>query len=225
VRDIGTSTKALDGAPTTGSAPGALCSCCSQRRTRLALRPWVSATAATEAPGCWQSEMTWRLRSGAWRRRVRFVGVLCMVSTYLLGGHYPHASGLGSQDAFTGRILTNLHLLLLASPMLVHALTYLYVHKTSSSDDWAFWKELPKARWWFAPLIALIVFLAIFAVEPPFGKFATLALITIPSAQLSRRQYLYLKAKRRLARLWSASQILALLLLLVGLYFVFFAKH
>jgi hypothetical protein len=54
--------------------------------------------------GCWQSEMTWRLRSGAWRRRVRFVGVLCMVSTYLLGGHYPHASGLGSQDAFTGRI-------------------------------------------------------------------------------------------------------------------------
>jgi IS5 family transposase len=26
------------------------------------------------------------------------------VSTYLLGGHYPHASGLGSQDAFTGRI-------------------------------------------------------------------------------------------------------------------------
>jgi len=68
------------------------------------LRPWVSATAATEAPGCWQSEMTWRLRSGAWRRRVRFVGVLCIVSTYLLGGHYPHASGLGSQDAFTGRI-------------------------------------------------------------------------------------------------------------------------
>jgi hypothetical protein len=42
------------------------------------------------------------LRSGAWRRRVRFVGVLCIVSTCLLGGHYPYASGLGSQDAFTG---------------------------------------------------------------------------------------------------------------------------
>ena len=28
-----------------------------------------------------------------------------MVSTYLLGGHYPHGSGLGSQDAFTGRLL------------------------------------------------------------------------------------------------------------------------
>lgn len=44
------------------------------------------------------------MRSGAWWRRVRFVGVLCIVSTCLLGGHYPHGSGWGAQDAFTGRI-------------------------------------------------------------------------------------------------------------------------
>ena len=27
-----------------------------------------------------------------------------MVSTYLLGGHYPQGSGLGAQDVFTGRL-------------------------------------------------------------------------------------------------------------------------
>jgi hypothetical protein len=35
---------------------------------------------------------------------MRFVGVLCMVSTCLLGGHYPHGSALDAQDAFTGRL-------------------------------------------------------------------------------------------------------------------------
>jgi hypothetical protein len=120
--------------------------------------------------------------------------------------------------------MTNLRLLLLASPMLVHTLTYAYVHKSSSSDDWAFWKSIPKASWWFAPLIALIVLIAIFAVQPLLGKVATLALIVIPSAQLSHKQYRYLKANRRLAKLWTASQISAALLLMDGIYFVFFAN-
>ena len=105
-RGIGTSTKALDVALTTDTAPLALAPAPSrsQRRTRLALRPWASATPATDAPGCWQARTTWLLSSGAWLRRVRFAGVLCIVSTCLLGGHYPHGSGWGAQDAFTGRI-------------------------------------------------------------------------------------------------------------------------
>ena len=120
--------------------------------------------------------------------------------------------------------MTNLRLLLLASPMLVHILTYMYVHKSSTSDEWIFWKSIPKANWWFAPLIALIVFLAAFAVQPLLGKVATLALIAIPSGQLSQKQYLYLKANSRLTKLWAASQITAVSLLLAGLYFVFFAN-
>lgn len=85
------------------SATGALCSCFSQRRTRLELRPWASATAATEAPGCWQARITWRLRLGAWRRRARFDGVLCIVSLIFLGGHHGQKVSLDVQDGTARR--------------------------------------------------------------------------------------------------------------------------
>lgn len=104
-RGIGTSTKALGGGPITAPAPVALGPSRRQRRTRLALRPCASATVATEAPGCWQARTSWHLSSAVWLCRVRFVGVLCIVSTCLLCGHDPLGLALHSQDGFTGRIL------------------------------------------------------------------------------------------------------------------------
>ncbi len=51
--------------------------------TRLAFRPWLIATLATEAPGAAHSARTCRFSSGSWRRRVSGLAS-GMVSTYLV---------------------------------------------------------------------------------------------------------------------------------------------
>src|ERR1700683_161950 len=44
---------------------------CTQRRNRLAFNPRARATAATDAPGCWQAPTASALKNTLWRRRRR----------------------------------------------------------------------------------------------------------------------------------------------------------
>jgi hypothetical protein len=106
---------------------------------------------------------------------------------------------------------------------MVHVIAYMYVQKTSSSDDWLFWKNIPRAKWWFVPFIMLVLFVAIFVVQSIFERLAIFSLIVASSGWLTHRQYQYLKPKCRLVQIWSSSQFLAALLLAAGIYFVFFA--